>query len=308
MIDENLSIDQILDWYCLAGVDATLDDLPFALSQKSIKSDLAVPAQDNVTRVKNVNAVGGSDGANLRKSYQHSDNLNTALKDESQKLQNSAPRPAMTDLAQDTLNACANASHSAAQASSLSELKEVLENFDGCALKLTASHTVFGEGNPQAKIMLIGEAPGADEDRMGIPFVGKSGKLLDEILNAAGFNRNEDCFIANVLPWRPPGNRTPTTAEVAVCLPFLKRQIELVNPKALVLLGGSSANALFDNQEPISKLRGKWWEYHLDNGTVIQSIATFHPAYLLRNPAQKAKIWADFLRLKKFLANLSNAL
>lgn len=118
--------------------------------------------------------------------------------------------------------------------------------------------------------MLIGEAPGADEDRTGVPFVGRSGHLLDLILKAAGYDRENDCFISNVLPWRPPGNRTPTTAEVAVCLPFLKRQIDLVQPEALVLLGGSAANALLENEEPISRMRGKWLDYRTAAGGLFR--------------------------------------
>lgn len=305
MINENLSVAQVLDWYCVAGVDATLDDVPFAKTQTKSHSNFNTPVAVNQYLPNVQKSLHTSSPAN---PFAASDDSSAVSHSKSTPVQETVTRPAMTDLAQDTLNACANAANLCKKASSLEELKTTLEAFDGCALKLTATHTVFGDGNPQAKIMLIGEAPGADEDRLGVPFVGKSGKLLDEILTAAGFNRHNDCFIANVLPWRPPGNRTPTTAEVAVCLPFLKRQIELIKPKALVLLGGSAANALFDNQEPISKLRGKWWDFLSDNGQSVKALATFHPAYLLRNPAQKAKIWADFLRLKKFLQNLSNAL
>ena len=180
----------------------------------------------------------------------------------------------------------------------MDELRTAVENFDGCALKLTASHTVFGDGNPNARLVLVGEAPGADEDRIGRPFVGRSGHLLDKMMNAVGMDHSA-YFITNVLPWRPPGNRTPTSAEIAVCLPFLKRQIELVNPEYISILGGSAANALLDNQEPISRLRGRWLEYEKSDGEKIQVLASFHPAYLLRNTAQKARAWSDLLRLKK---------
>lgn len=207
-------------------------------------------------------------------------------------------RPAITDLAQMSNSACKNARDICAAASTLDELRAAVEAFEGCALKLTSNKTVFGGGNPASKIMIVGEAPGADEDRIGLPFVGRSGQLLDKMLAAIGIDR-EKCYITNVLPWRPPGNRTPTSAEVAVCLPFLKRQIELIAPEVIVVLGGSAANSLLDNEEPISRLRGHWLEYKTLKGSPIAVIASFHPAYLLRNPGQKAKVWADLLRLRK---------
>jgi len=184
----------------------------------------------------------------------------------------------------------------------LDELRSLVENFEGCALKSHASNTVFGCGNPHAKIMFVGEAPGADEDRIGEPFVGRCGQLLDKMLSAIELSR-KDCFISNILPWRPPGNRTPTDGEVAICLPFIKKQIELIEPDYIVALGGSAANALLDNVDPISKLRGKWLDYTTAKGKKIEVLATFHPAYLLRNSLQKAKSWSDFLRLRKKLYN-----
>lgn len=210
------------------------------------------------------------------------------------------PRPATTELAQATVAACQNARQICGKSETLDELKKLLETFDGCALKLTANKTVFGYGSPTAELLLVGEAPGADEDRSGIPFVGRSGHLLDKMLGAIGINR-DGCFVTNVLPWRPPGNRTPTEGEIAVCLPFLRRQIELVKPKVIMVLGGSAANALLDNGEPISKLRGKWLEYKTSDGVKIPVLASFHPAYLLRNSGQKAKSWGDLLRVKQKL-------
>ena len=164
-------------------------------------------------------------------------------------------RPAISALAQTSVAACKNARELCEKATSLDELKQLVNSFEGCALKFNAKSTVFGSGNPQAEILIIGEAPGADEDRLGLPFVGRSGHLLDKMLAAIGVNR-ESVYITNILPWRPPGNRTPTDGEVAVCLPFLKRQIELIKPQVLLLLGGSAANAVLDNAEPISKMRG----------------------------------------------------
>ena len=215
--------------------------------------------------------------------------------------ENSA-RPATTELAQATINACQSARELCQKAETLEELKKMVEEFDGCALKLTANKTVFGYGSGTARLLLIGEAPGADEDRSGIPFVGRSGQLLEKMLKAIGFDRNE-CFITNVLPWRPPGNRTPTEGEIAVCLPFLKRQIDLVSPEVIMILGGSAANALLDNGEPISRMRGKWLEYKKSDGGKVPVLASFHPAYLLRNSGQKAKAWVDMLRMKQKLCN-----
>lgn len=207
-------------------------------------------------------------------------------------------RQASSELAQATVNACQNAKEICANIQTLEELKTAVENFEGCALKFSASHTVFGDGNPQAKVIIVGEAPGADEDRIGLPFVGRSGHLLDKMLAAIKLDRST-CYICNILPWRPPGNRTPLDSEIAVCLPFLKKQIELIAPDYIVVLGSSATNSLLDMGESISQLRGKWLEYKQTNGKIVQALASFHPAYLLRTPAQKAKSWADFLRLYK---------
>ncbi len=268
MNDEGLSLRYILDWYNWAGVDETVGDVPLSLNPKKTQDVLkrALPKVE------------------LSAQKVVADNVDV--------------RKATTDLAQATLDAKHNARELCKKAANLEELKNLVEHFDGCALKLTANKTVFGAGKAHAKIMFVGEAPGADEDRIGEPFVGRSGHLLDKIIQSIALSR-DDVYITNVLPWRPPGNRTPTEAEVAVCLPFLKRHIELVSPDVIVLLGGAAANALFDNQESISKLRGKWLEYVLPDERIIPAIATFHPAYLLRNSAQKAKVWSDFLRLKK---------
>ena len=191
-----------------------------------------------------------------------------------------------------------NARDICTKAVSLQELEAALKIFEGCNLKKTAASTVFGEGDPNTKIMLIGEAPGADEDRQGRPFVGRCGKLLDKMLAAIGLQRNE-CYITNILPWRPPGNRTPTDDEVAVCLPFLKRQIELIRPDIILLLGGIALKSVMDCNDTISKTRGKWLQYVLSEDKKIDVLATYHPSYLLRSSAQKAKVWIDLLRVKE---------
>ncbi len=187
----------------------------------------------------------------------------------------------------------------AREASTLEELKAGLARFEGCTLKTTAKNLVFADGNPDGRLMLVGEAPGAEEDRMGLPFVGRSGQLLDRMLAAIGLNRKEHVYIANLLPWRPPGNRTPTPQEVAICLPFIQRQIELADPDILVCIGGPSAQGLL-GLSGILASRGKWLDY--DTGTRrIRAIATLHPAYLLRQPLQKRVAWRDLRAIKAAL-------
>lgn len=189
----------------------------------------------------------------------------------------------------------------AANAKSLDELRAAIESFEGCALKTTAMKTVFADGNPKARIMFVGEGPGAEEDREGLPFVGRSGKLLDRMMAAIGLDRT-NAYIANIIPWRPPGNRTPTPQESAICLPFIRRQIEFVNPDILVCLGGPSATTLLEIREGITRSRGRWFDY--DTGArKIKAIALFHPAYLLRSPAHKKLAWQDLLAIKKALAD-----
>ncbi|MDK9719558.1 MAG: uracil-DNA glycosylase [Rhodospirillales bacterium] len=192
----------------------------------------------------------------------------------------------------------------AANAKSLDELKAALLALEGCALKTTATQLVFADGNPESKVMFVGEAPGADEDRMGRPFVGQAGKLLDKMLGSIGLSR-DNAYITNLLVWRPPGNRTPTPQEVGLLLPFLERHIELIDPQLVVLLGGTAAQAVLARSEGITKLRGKWFDYATP-GLVrpVQALATFHPAYLLRQPAQKREAWRDLLMLRRKLDEL----
>ena len=195
--------------------------------------------------------------------------------------------------------AIASAREAARTAPTLEALRALLENFDGCALKNTATRLVFADGNPQARIMFVGEAPGRDEDIEGLPFVGRSGKLLDRMIAAIGLDRSK-AYIANVIPWRPPGNRTPTPQETQICLPFIQRQIELVNPDVLVTLGNPSTQTLLSTREGIMKTRGKWFDY--DTGTrTIRALATFHPAYLLRSPSYKRMSWQDLRAIAKAL-------
>lgn len=194
----------------------------------------------------------------------------------------------------------ASAREAARTAPTLEALRALLDNFDGCSLKQTATRLVFADGNPQARIMLVGEAPGRDEDIEGLPFVGRSGKLLDRMIGAIGLDRSK-VYIANVIPWRPPGNRTPTPQETQICLPFIRRQIELVDPDVLVTLGNPSTQAILGTTEGIMRTRGKWRDYDTGKRT-IRAIATFHPAYLLRSPSYKRLSWQDLRAVAKVMA------
>ncbi|WP_024513727.1 uracil-DNA glycosylase [Bradyrhizobium sp. Tv2a-2] len=199
--------------------------------------------------------------------------------------------------------AIASAREAARTAPTLTDLRQLMERFDGCSLKATATRLVFSDGNPEARIMFVGEAPGRDEDIEGLPFVGRSGKLLDRMIGAIGLDRTK-AYIANVIPWRPPGNRTPTPQETQICLPFIQRQIELVDPDVLVTLGNPSTQTLLGTREGIMRTRGRWFDYH--TGTrVIRALPTFHPAYLLRSPAYKRLAWQDLLAIAKVLRQSS---
>lgn len=182
----------------------------------------------------------------------------------------------------------------------LAELREALEHFDGLSIKKTATNLVFADGNPKADIMAIGEAPGANEDEEGIPFCGASGKLLDLILASINLKRADNLYITNSIFWRPPGNRKPTPEENEVCLPFVEKHIALINPKLILLVGSTSASALLNSTETISRLRTKFYEYNnIYLKSPIPTAVIFHPSYLLRQPLQKKTVWFDLLKIKK---------
>ncbi|HME83719.1 MAG TPA: uracil-DNA glycosylase [Roseiarcus sp.] len=188
----------------------------------------------------------------------------------------------------------------AASATDLATLRSYLETFEECGLKRTATQLVFADGAPGSRVMFVGEAPGGDEDRIGRPFVGRAGQLLDRMLKSIGLDRSQ-VYIANVVPWRPPGNRTPTLQETQACLPFIKRQIELASPEILVCLGASASQTLLGVREGITRARGTWFAYHCDDGRTLRALAMLHPAYLLRQPGQKRQAWADLRTLAREL-------
>jgi len=256
----------LLRWHIEAGVDVTVGDIPLDRYQASAAPKQAAP--------------------------------------EAPAPPCASPRADDTIPLAATAEAAGSASAMAAGCDSLDALRRAVDGFDACPLRKTAMNLVFGDGNPDSRLMLVGEAPGADEDRQGRPFVGLSGQLLERILGAIGIDRS-GCYISNILPWRPPGNRKPTTFETELCLPFIRRHIELVDPAVLVLLGGTAAATLLNTTAGITRLRGHWKDYRCGNNT-IAALPTFHPAYLLRQPALKAQAWRDFLALKNRLLSPQN--
>ena len=214
-------------------------------------------------------------------------------------------RSAVTQLGANDRVLAESARTAAAGAQSLDELREILQRFEGIeSLRGRATNMVFADGNPEASVMLVGEAPGADEDRLGKPFVGVSGQLLDRMLGSIGLDRTR-FYITNVCFWRPPGNRKPTEAELVAQAPFVQRHIELVRPKILVLVGAASAHALLGTNDGITRLRGRWFDYKSPGlSAPVPALPIFHPAFLLRQPAQKRETWADLLKLKTRLAEL----
>jgi uracil-DNA glycosylase len=185
----------------------------------------------------------------------------------------------------------------ARSAQSLDELRAVVNDFTGCNLRFSAKNTVFADGNPQARIMFVGEAPGRDEDIQGLPFVGRAGQMLDRMMGAIGLTR-DDVYITNMIPWRPPGNRTPTVHDVALCRPFAERHIALIAPQVLVFLGNVATKGMLDTKQGILSIRGEWVDYGLGDGRVVSAMPTLHPAYLLRNPAHKKLSWRDLLAIR----------
>jgi uracil-DNA glycosylase len=261
------NIRQLLAFYLEAGVDCALNDEPV---NRLADPDIAPPVRQAVAQAPQPLRVAPTTVARA-----------------------AAEPPPAPDAA------IASAREAARTAPTLEALRELMEKFDGCALRATATRLVFADGNPKARVMFVGEAPGRDEDIEGLPFVGRSGKLLDRMIGAIGLDRST-AYIANVIPWRPPGNRTPTPQETQICLPFIRRQIELVDPDVLVTLGNPSTQTLLSTREGIMRTRGKWFDY--DTGSrAIRALPTFHPAYLLRSPSYKRMAWQDLRAIAKAL-------
>ena len=220
----------------------------------------------------------------------------------------STPASPPASLTESLAEAAQSARRLAASADTVEALAAAVAAFDGCALKRTATNTVFAAGNPKAPVMIVGEGPGADEDRIGRPFVGRAGQLLDRMLAAIGLDRGS-VLITNVVYWRPPGNRTPTAAEIASCLPFVLRHIALVNPEVLVLCGGTAAGALLPQGQGITRLRGRWFDLAVPGlDRPVPTLPMFHPSFLLRAPERKREAWRDLLALRARLDEMRQGL
>ena len=269
----------LFDFHVAAGVDCALDETPhdrFAENGQAAAEPQAARLASNEGRVSSPRRI--------------SEPLARPV--------SVPPRPSRATTASPD-EAAAEARERAKNAATLAELEGLLAAFDGCALKSSAKTLVFADGNPEGRVMLVGEMPGADEDRVGKPFMGRSGQLLDRMLTAIGLDRS-GVYIANLVPWRPPGNRNPTPQEIAICKPFVERQIELANPDILVCLGGPAVQNLLGTKDGILKSRGRWFPYKA-RGREIRALATLHPAYLLRQPLQKRLSWRDFRALRRAL-------
>ncbi|MBM3483109.1 MAG: uracil-DNA glycosylase [Alphaproteobacteria bacterium] len=277
-LSERNDLKALLAWYVDAGVDVTVGEAPVdRLSPAPVapREEPPVPPPSHRTMAPPPAAV-------LRPA-------------------STASQPAGGTLS----DAAFSARDLAARCQTLDDIRAALAAFDACPLKRTATTTVIGDGNPRAAIMLVGEAPGAEEDRQGLPFVGPAGKLLDRMLGAIELDRTK-VYITNVLPWRPPGNRTPTADEIATCLPFAERQIALVAPRILIAVGGISAKALLNSAEGITRLRGRWVEYRPQGAPApVPTIAIFHPAYLLRQSLAKREAWRDLLEIQAHIERLN---
>jgi DNA polymerase len=212
------------------------------------------------------------------------------------------PRPTQATARAPSSIALAGTAHElAAAANTVEELHQALERFDGCALKATATNLVFCDGNPQARVLMIGEAPGAEEDRQGKPFVGPAGKLLDRMLESIGLDRGS-VLISNTIYWRPPGNRNPAPEEVAACLPFVERLVEIVDPAVLVLVGGIASKSLLASKDGIMKMHGRWFTFETPRmSRPVPTMPIYHPAFLLRSPGQKRATWRDLLEIRRRL-------
>jgi DNA polymerase len=265
------SVAALLRWYNEMGVDLALDDIPHdRFAEIEMKSAPAPSFAQGAPAIRTAPAYA-------------------------------APRtaPAIPPAAISALSSEAvvlSAREAAERAQTLDELRRALETFEGCALRKTATQLVFADGNAEARVMLVGEAPGAEEDRAGKPFVGRSGQLLDRMLAAIGLDRTS-AYITNVVPWRPPGNRTPTPLETAACLPFTRRHIELAGCEILVCLGNPSTQILLGARDGIMRTRGRWLEYDAGSRT-LRAIPMLHPAFLLRQPGHKRLAWRDMRELQ----------
>lgn len=295
----------VLNWYNDMGVDASIGEQPvnWFESGKSIDQSLIARARKKAKPKRSQSPAAAflkdnSTSSNNQKPHNPAAAFANAA---SAGLKTGQPTPSMAKTAPLALPSLERARELAKAAKTLDDVKTALRDFDGCSLKRTAKNLVFSRGNPAADLMIIGEAPGRDEDIVGKPFVGRAGQLLDRMLKAINLSENE-AYITNIVYWRPPGNRTPTDEEGMICRPFLNRQIELVGPKVILFLGGAAAKQVYETPTGITKLRGKWKEIEV-NAKTYETMATLHPAYLLRTPIAKRLAWQDLQKIQQKLSS-----
>ena len=291
--NSTMTVRELLRWHVDAGVDETIAEDPVNRFRPAGDKGLRPAPQPSIGQPEPAAGGGLSDAAPIPSI--------------AEPLPSSLPKPPASEPKEGVANGeVTTAVHLAQGSDTVEDLRRALEKFDGCALKKTATNLVFLDGNPEARIMFIGEGPGAEEDRQGLPFVGPSGKLLGKMLASVDLDRTM-VLISNTVFWRPPGNRTPTFQETAVCMPFVERLIELVDPKILVALGGPAAKLLLAQTTGVGRLRGKWFPYSTPGlSCPIEATAMYHPAYLLRSPGQKRDTWKDWLAIKHKLASMGN--
>ena len=284
--DAQADLIAYLDFHVEAGADAALDEHPH---DRFDEPDAPAPTLRAPRRAAAPRAAEAPVGAVA----------NTLVPPPGSPAPAAAPRTFGRAASAQPDEAASDARARARQAKTLDELERILAEFDACPLRFTAKNLVFADGNPEARVMFLGEAPGADEDRIGKPFMGRSGQLLDKMMKAIGLDRSS-AYIGNIVPWRPPGNRNPTPQEVAVCRPFVERQIELVDPDIIVCLGAPATQTLTGTKDGILRTRGRLFPYKLP-GREVKLLATLHPAFLLRQPVQKRLAWRDFRALRSLL-------
>jgi uracil-DNA glycosylase family 4 len=301
-VNQTENMHALLQWYIAAGVDEVIELEPqnrFECPATNPPTASLPATSPQTANPPTTNQSAADAGAQTQRQP-------------TERQPETAPQPAARKVTPPNLSATRNTAppaglpapdtrELAAACANMAELRDAISAFDGCALKRTATNTVVGSGDEAAALMVVGEAPGAEEDRQGSPFIGPAGQLLERMLAAIGLRRSE-VYITNILPWRPPGNRSPTVEEIALCQPFVERQIALVQPKILVLVGGISAKALLDKREGITRLRGTWRDTTISSlAAPVPTMATFHPAYLLRQPTAKREVWRDLLAIQKKL-------
>lgn len=277
--------EDLIRFYAEAGVDNALDEAP---------ADRFAEAQLATAKPLNTQP---AEADNRPQPAQHASTFSSQPAPDRPQQQAAPANPAAAKVGIAPEILLEEARARAAAAASLDDLLQAMADFDGCRLKFTAKNICFSDGSPSADLMVIGDAPGRDDDLEGIPFSGPAGQMLNRILVAIDLSRDK-AYLANTLPWRPPGNRPATPLELDLCRPFLDRQIELVAPKVIVALGDSAAKALTGSREPIYKLRGNWHNYTAADQSAIAVMPSLHPDYLLRTPAQKRFAWEDWLMVK----------